>query len=1202
MLRELALKLDLEPSLREIAIKAIESRIVIPDEPDTQPTVFSEKVLFSRAAQRVALKHTFTTEEVHDDPSVLRSLLQASSTVFVGGQRRLRLAPAARAKLISALEGTPGFAELLKEATGTEGSEPAVSEQPSIWLRRFLMGDVEPLRRASAEDLSAAVAAREALEFVDLPKSVVDVAELRRMQELAELLEPLRILIGADPATGSDRFVGRVAEIRELRGFVDELASESASELITRGIKRAARSISNVVSSRAAGVYTLVARGGLGKSSLIAKFVLDHALNQRRQFPFAYLDFDRASLQPRDPRHLLSETARQVALQFPRLTGPIAELRAGVQADLQSSGSTQRDHFGWFRDRIRRDVLREGQAFLLILDTMELVQYDQVALDGVAGFLDSLIGPGFPELKIVAVGRAEISELMRQSSAGAEGTRHDLKALSVTEARDMANRLGTALIGSEWRDGWGARIAGSSRDPDMRREPLSIRVAVEVLRGIASDAERERMVATIAELGEAADGAFVAVLYQRRVLDYVKNEEARRLAWPGLLLRRLTKEIVRDVLAKPCELSAEQAGRAFDALSREVWIVDRDGEALRHRRDLRARTLPLMRRYDPALFDGINRAAIAYFETRADQNPERAEWIYHRLLGGEDPRMVERDWSDEIVPYLPGAADDFGELFPRAAQYLLARTEQRLMSRERLAKLDTDLAYDHIARVAPRLGRFNEERCEAAVLEVVRRPRSDGALSASGAALRTVLGVKSGRWRAEDLVSGGATGQWAEMCRFALKYKRARTFSSARPDEIEVELRDELDRSRWANASSSLRNEVAHRDLTQDLALARFLNLTVADEIEKLLTESWGWRRILERVDLESLRLATCVCRRPREAMSRWLSARREFPRSSSPRSVCASELAILAEISYETVERAVEPELRRLGRKLRDFTEERMEFVAPLRIEDDALALKVDGVVGELLAQEDGLPLSALRRYFRVHDGDWVIPFGYAVARRDLSPASRALRHLRGAGAASKSAASDPILLLRAADQAADLTAVVEEYVKAAGAESEASQDLRGLFDHFRAWTRAKNSLFDGKSAPRPSGAGDKPPEPGPITVHRDLQKSRWGGSPDRDGRRLSAVLDEVRQNLFFVDLIVESTDGSPLDSPVLFHLHDTYLPHIIHIRRIRDGSRAVLEEVSATGIYTVGAQVRARDGKWTSLELDLATLPDLPSRFLSR
>jgi hypothetical protein len=40
----------------------------------------------------------------------------------------------------------------------------------------------------------------------------------------------------------------------------------------------------------------------------------------------------------------------------------------------------------------------------------------------------------------------------------------------------------------------------------------------------------------------------------------------------------------------------------------------------------------------------------------------------------------------------------------------------------------------------------------------------------------------------------------------------------------------------------------------------------------------------------------------------------------------------------------------------------------------------------------------------------------------------------------------------------------------------------------------------------------------------------------------------------------------------------------------------------VSAEGIYTVGVQVKNGSGAWTSLELDLATLPGLPKYFLSR
>ena len=53
---------------------------------------------------------------------------------------------------------------------------------------------------------------------------------------------------------------------------------------------------------------------------------------------------------------------------------------------------------------------------------------------------------------------------------------------------------------------------------------------------------------------------------------------------------------------------------------------------------------------------------------------------------------------------------------------------------------------------------------------------------------------------------------------------------------------------------------------------------------------------------------------------------------------------------------------------------------------------------------------------------------------------------------------------------------------------------------------------------------------------------------------------------------------------------------------RRVRDGRRAVLEEVRSYGVFTIGAQVRNTLGEWVGLELDLSGLPDLPKRFLDR
>jgi hypothetical protein len=92
--------------------------------------------------------------------------------------------------------------------------------------------------------------------------------------------------------------------------------------------------------------------------------------------------------------------------------------------------------------------------------------------------------------------------------------------------------------------------------------------------------------------------------------------------------------------------------------------------------------------------------------------------------------------------------------------------------------------------------------------------------------------------------------------------------------------------------------------------------------------------------------------------------------------------------------------------------------------------------------------------------------------------------------------------------------------------------------------------------------------------------------------------VIDAARDTFFF-NAIVSSTDGSPLRGPVLFHLHDTYPKSVYRIRKIRDDKEAILEEVSAYGVYTLGVQVKDAQGAWVGLELDLASIEAVPARF---
>jgi hypothetical protein len=125
-------------------------------------------------------------------------------------------------------------------------------------------------------------------------------------------------------------------------------------------------------------------------------------------------------------------------------------------------------------------------------------------------------------------------------------------------------------------------------------------------------------------------------------------------------------------------------------------------------------------------------------------------------------------------------------------------------------------------------------------------------------------------------------------------------------------------------------------------------------------------------------------------------------------------------------------------------------------------------------------------------------------------------------------------------------------------------------------------------------------PPEPGPIKNVDDPQSGRWGNRSQRNGRKLKATItDTSDRRLYTCDFTVESTDGSILEGPVVFHLHDSYPRSVINIRKIRDARFATLEEVTAYGVYTVGAQVKDGAGNWVGLELNLARKRSLPKRF---
>lgn len=714
------------------------------------------------AALELALQSGFTPDALSPG-TALHAWAMANSAMLPGAvPRMLRINEAARAQLLA----TPpsAFAGLLERHAAADAACIAAPEtasqadRVSAWLRQFLRPQGHDIRPT---DLRAMTEARAMLAGTPLAPSVPGLDEMERQRGLAELLDPLALMIGRRPGQTGDRFAGRKDELRDLRGFVDALASHSGLEAIQRYVRR---KIGMIWGNDGPRLLTLTARGGLGKSTLMAKFVFDHALQSGNRFPFAYLDFDLAALAPRDPMQLLVEVSRQIALQFPEVADRLMALCAAQRsADIPPASKGAANPFDDFR-AIIADLLRlaSAQVLLVVLDTVEIVQADPAAMEMLATFVRSL-GTGqdgpFRPLRIVAAGRAEAVELTG-TKAGLdldgpfEVREMQLEPLTLADAQEMVQRLGEDLLPQGWQPSWAVRLAGRRSDGPDRREPLSLRLATELV-VLAAPEARPATVSSIVALGEGADESFVARLYMSRTLDHL-SAEARAIAWPGLVLRSLNAAMIVEVVAPVANLDPAAALRGFEILGRETWIVDAPGPdgMLRHRRDLRARTLPLMRRHDPAAFDQVLAAVIPWLAARAATDPAAAlELGYYRLLHGDAADLAANPVPVHILLKLEDARPDM--VHGSAGWAILeVHFEARPMSQADLDRLPDDLLWQHIARAGGSLRTHVLRRIDPRTNALLSRnppTASTGATPDAFAAWQSLV-IRAGAWRRLDEV------------------------------------------------------------------------------------------------------------------------------------------------------------------------------------------------------------------------------------------------------------------------------------------------------------------------------------------------------------------------------------------------------------------------------------------------------------------
>jgi hypothetical protein len=247
-----------------------------------------------------------------------------------------------------------------------------------------------------------------------------------------------------------------------------------------------------------------------------------------------------------------------------------------------------------------------------------------------------------------------------------------------------------------------------------RGNPLSLRLAADALLRIGTAGLTD-----LIQQRDALQHELVQGQLYRRILQHLHRLDVRQLAHPGLVVRRMTPEIIKDVLAVPCGLGPlgdEQARELFECLGREVSFVRfADDGAIEHRPDVRRVMLRLLYLDRPQVAREIHERAAAYHAARSDE-VSVAEEAYHRFALGE----TGGPWLDRLTPAaatrLRGALEELPEsCWPTLASY----TGIDLPPERWAAATEADRERRLALRLADLLG---HDRLEEAVARLEQQP------------------------------------------------------------------------------------------------------------------------------------------------------------------------------------------------------------------------------------------------------------------------------------------------------------------------------------------------------------------------------------------------------------------------------------------------------------------------------------------------
>jgi tetratricopeptide (TPR) repeat protein len=534
-----------------------------------------------------------------------------------------------------------------------------------------------------------------------------DLGALQRRLVHEDLLEPLHRLAGAT-------FVDRESSLDQLRDYVGVIPSTGVVGRLRRYAVQAWYSLAERPPLFVHGP------GGIGKSALISRFILEHVEARGGEpLPFVYIDVDRPGVDPEQPATLLVEAVRQLGPQLERFDDLARDFVD--ELTLRIGRLDASDSFKSYLplDELVANVCRSivpllgKRPLLFVLDTFEEVQFLGEEVASIAYSFLSGLQKQLPQLRIVLSGRMLPRGL-------------NVAALPLAELKtpDAAR-----LLAQHIRQEGGKMPEPSVIDTALRRiggNPMCLRLAGRLIAREGPQALREPT---------AREGLFrrletetIQARLYGRLLSHIHDPRIRKLAFPGLIVRRVTPELIVDVLAEPCGLPPTnliEAAELVAEMSKEIEVVEAepvDG-GLRHRPEIRKLMLKGLDDSVPdATVRTINEKAVAFW-SRRNGAFARAEELYHRLRLEQPESELDAHWDPLAAPHLRSALDEL----PDASRLWLAGKLEVSLDHSARTATDQEAWEAQTARIAERYLRANHAAEALTVLRErgERRPGSE---------------------------------------------------------------------------------------------------------------------------------------------------------------------------------------------------------------------------------------------------------------------------------------------------------------------------------------------------------------------------------------------------------------------------------------------------------------------------------------------